>query len=37
MVMTLAPLPQQLNAALLPISLLLAVRLIAQLKVKNQD
>ncbi len=37
MVMTLVPLPQQLNAALLPISLLLAVRLIAQLKVKNQD
>lgn len=37
MVMTLAPLPQQLNAALLPISLLLAVRLIAQLKVKNLD
>lgn len=37
MVMTLAPLPQQLNAALLPISLFLAVRLIAQLKVKNQD
>ena len=31
-VMTLAPLPQQLNAALLPISLTLALRLIAQLK-----
>ena len=31
-VMTLAPLPQQLNAALLPISLTLALRLISQLK-----
>ncbi len=31
-VMTLAPLPQQLNAALLPISLTLALRLIAQIK-----
>ena len=30
--MTLAPLPQQLNAALLPISLTLALRLISQLK-----
>lgn len=31
-VMTLAPLPQQLNTALLPISLTLALRLIAQIK-----
>lgn len=34
MVMTLGPLPQQLNAALLPISLLLAVRLMAQLRAR---
>ena len=33
--MTLAPLPQQLNAALLPISLTLALRLISQLKSIN--
>ena len=35
-IMTLAPLPQQLNAALLPISLTLALRLIAQLKGNNE-
>jgi hypothetical protein len=31
-VMTLAPLPQQLNTAILPICLTLALRLISQLK-----
>ena len=35
-VMTLAPLPQQLNAALLPISLTLALRLIAQVKTTSK-
>lgn len=36
MVMTLAPLPQQLNVAILPISLILFLRLIAQLRAPVQ-